>query len=131
MGNSLINSPGSYVSLFHSGEVDDLPKPFEQEIFLFQTFIAGTSRVGGVEDLVEHLYQGEELKLIRDPENWVDDLAIQVHTKEDVKLGFIPRIDNVIPSALMDAGKNLFARIMDMDSSERGVLITIDVIMRD
>ena len=131
MGSSLINSPESYVSLFHNGEANDLPKPFEQEVVLFRTFIAGTSRVGGIEELAEHLYPGEDLKLIRDPENWVDDLAIQVHTKEDIKMGFIPRIDNVIPSALMDAGKTLFARIAVIDSTEQGVLVTIDVILRD
>lgn len=131
MANSLVNSPGSYVSLFHSEQAKDLPKPFEQEVILFRTFIAGTSRVGGAEELAQHLYPGEDLKLKRAPDNWVDELAVEVYTKEQVKLGFIPRIDNVVPAALMDAGKTLFARITDIDTTERGILITMDVILRD
>ncbi len=131
MANNLVRSPESYVSLFHSGEAGNLPKPYAQEVILFRTFIAGTSYVEGVEELAEHLYPGDDLNLKRDPDNWVDELAVQVHTKDDVKLGFIPRIDNAVPAALMDAGKDLFARIADMDSREWGVLITIDVILRD
>ena len=50
------------VSLIHgkNGELV-MPKPFEREIFLFDTYVAGTTHVTGIEDLAPHLAAGDRL----------------------------------------------------------------------
>ena len=52
------------VSLLHgkNGEVS-MPKPFERDIFLFDTYVAGTSHVEGNEELEPHLQIGDRLAL--------------------------------------------------------------------
>ncbi|MDI9470260.1 MAG: HIRAN domain-containing protein [Bacillota bacterium] len=51
----------------------------------------------------------------RGPENPRDPRAIHVQTKDDTKIGYIPRQDSVIFARLMDAGKLLFDRIMEKE----------------
>ena len=61
---------GGLVSLLHgkNGEVS-IPKPFERDIFLFDTYVAGTSHVEGIEELEPHLQIGDRMVFFREPEN--------------------------------------------------------------
>ena len=53
MSNELIkNESGNLISLLHSNDGGvTIPKPFERDIFLFDTNVAGTSYIVGIEDL--------------------------------------------------------------------------------
>ena len=48
MGELMIK-PQNLVSLFHGTDITELP--FQKDIFLYRTFIAGTSYVEGIEEL--------------------------------------------------------------------------------
>ncbi len=67
---------GGLVSLLHgkNGEVS-MPKPFERDIFLFDTYVAGTSHVEGIEELEPHLQIGDRMAFFREPENPYDAQA--------------------------------------------------------
>ena len=56
MGDLIKSGGGGLIGLLHSqnGELT-MPKPFEREIFLFDTYIAGTSFIEGIEELEKHL----------------------------------------------------------------------------
>ena len=127
--SELIKKPENLVSLFHSS-ADTLPRPFETEIYLYTTFISGPWIIGW-EEIAAQLCEEEELKLVREPENMTDELAVKVYTKEGVKLGYIAWIDNAVCARLMDAGKNVYARIHAADIMAEDALITIDIYMRD
>ncbi|MBR2668435.1 MAG: HIRAN domain-containing protein [Solobacterium sp.] len=127
--SELIKKPENLVSLFHSTS-EKLPKPFETEIFLYRTFISGPW-VAGREEIAEHLEEQEVLKLVREPENMTDELAVKVYTREGVKLGYIAWIDNQVCARLMDAGKNVYARIFALDITDYDAMITVDIYMRD
>ena len=90
------------VSLLHgkNGEVS-MPKPFERDIFLFDTYVAGTSHVEGIEELEPHLQIGDRLAFFREPENPYDAQAIVIKTTDSVKIGYVPRQDNVIFARLI------------------------------
>ena len=88
-----------------------LIKPFENEIFLFDTYIAGTNFIPGIDDLFELLKTGEKLSFFREPDNKYDKEAIVIKTANKVKLGYVPKSDNVIFARLMDAGKYLYGKI--------------------
>lgn len=120
------------VSLLHgkNGEVS-IPKPFERDIFLFDTYVAGTSHVEGIEELEPHLQIGDRLAFFREPENPYDAQAIVIKTTDSVKIGYVPRQDNVIFARLMDAGKLLFGKITEKEKKGKWVRISIDIFLHE
>lgn len=88
-----------------------IPMPYERDIFLFETLVAGTTHLDDPEELKLTLHVGDRLDFFREPENPYDEKAIVVKDATGTKVGYVPREDNVVFSRLMDAGKLLFGRI--------------------
>ena len=115
------------ISLLNSGEGLSLPLPFEQDIFLYGTEVAGTSYRENIQELFETLREGDLVTLIREPENPYDEYAIRIDVDEDGEpgydpavtdlddkswmLGYVPRAYNRILARLMDAGKLLYGKV--------------------
>ena len=120
------------VSLLHgkNGEIS-IPKPFERDIFLFDTYVAGTSHIEGMEELEPHLQTGDRLDFFREPDNQYDAQAIVIKTADGVKIGYVPRQDNVIFARLMDAGKLLFGRISEKEKKGEWVKFSIDIFLHE
>lgn len=120
------------VSLLHGKNgVISIPKPFERDIFLFDTYVAGTSHIEGMEELEPHLQTGDRLDFFREPDNQYDAQAIVIKTADGVKIGYVPRQDNVIFARLMDAGKLLFGRISEKEKKGKWVKISIDIFLHE
>ena len=122
-GNSDTNFPSETddsergLSLWMHSE-DNLAFPFNRDIYLGQQAIVGMRFQGGAKELVNELACGEKITLLREPENRFDHRAVMALDAKGRKLGYIPRAENRIMSALMDAGK-VFYGIMQ-DHSEDG-----------
>lgn len=112
MGDLMNIGAGGIVELKHgkNGEIA-MPKPFEKDIFLFETQVAGTSHIEGFDELEPYLNIGDRLDFFREPDNHYDPQAIVIKTTSGVKIGYVPMDDNVVFARLMDAGKLLFGRI--------------------
>lgn len=132
MGDLIKSGGGGLIGLLHSqnGELTML-NPFEREIFLFDTYIAGTSFIEGIEELEQHLNEGDKLDFFREPDNKYDSKAIVIKTDNGVKIGYVPRNDNAIFSRLMDAGKLLFGRITSKKGYGKWVKINIKVYLQE
>lgn len=120
------------ISLIH-GKGGDLviPKPFERDIYLFDTYVAGTSHVEGIEDLEPYLNEGDRLEFFREPDNHYDEHAIVIKNGDGIKIGYVPQKDNVVFSRLMDAGKMLFGRITSKEKHGKWIKIQIRVFLHD
>ena len=123
---------GGLLSILHgkSGEMQ-LPKPFERDIFLFDTYVAGTTHIEGIEELEPYLNPGDVLDFFREPENLYDSKAIVIKTPAGVKIGYVPRADNVIFSFFMDAGKLLFGRISGKEMKGKWLKLDIEVYLHE
>jgi len=132
MGELIKTQTSGLVSLFHNanGELD-IPKPFEKDIFLFDTFVAGTSHVEGIEELEQYLKIEDKLNFFREPDNQYDNQAIVIKTMDGVKIGYVPKQDNIIFARLMDAGKFLFGRISTKEKKGIWVKIGIKVYLHE
>ncbi len=108
-----------------------IPKPFEKEIFLFDTYVAGTTHIEGMEELEPHLNSDDRLEFFREPDNPYDEQAIVIKTRNGVKIGYVPRQDNVIFARLMDAGKFLFGKITSKEKKGSWVKIYIKVFLSE
>lgn len=126
------NNHGGLLDLFHGkdGELV-IPKPFERDIFLFDTQVAGISHVEGINEIEEELNEGVKLDFFREPDNPYDSEAIMIRTAAGKKIGYVPKADNVIFARLMDAGKFLFGRIVSKEKKGKWLKITIKVYLHE
>lgn len=131
MGKLVKSNNGELVSLIHGKDGLELPKPFERDIFLFQTHVAGTSHIEGIQELEPHLKVDDKLNFFREPENSYDPQAIAIETTDGVKIGYVPKNDNVIFARLMDAGKLLFGKIIDKEMEGEWLKIEIEVYLHE
>ena len=122
MGDLVKTGDSGLVGLLHgkNGEIS-ISKPFEKDIFLFDTYVAGTTHIEGI----------EELAFFREPDNRYDTQAIVIKTVDGVKIGYVPKQDNVIFARLMDAGKLLFGKITSKEKKGSWVKIYIKVFLHE
>ena len=126
MGELMKTEASSLVSLLHGTEGEiSIPMPFERDIFLFETTVAGTTYIDGIEELAPFLNEGDRLEFYREPDNPHDHRAIVIKNSDGVKLGYVPRRDNIVFSRLMDAGKLLFGRVSSKEM--QGEWLKLDV----
>ena len=132
MGDLIKGESGGLVGLFHGkgGEVA-IPKPFERDIFLFDTHVAGTSHVEGIFDLEPYLHIDDRLDFFREPDNPHDPKAIVIKNADGVKIGYVPERDNAIFARLMDAGKLIFGRITSKEIAGKWLKIKIKVMLKE
>lgn len=132
MSDLVKTNSGSLVSLLH-GKGGDLvvPTPFERDIFLFDSHVAGTKFVEGIEELEPHLNIGDKLEFFREPDNPHDKQAIVIKNTDGVKVGYVPRQDNLIFARLMDAGKLLFGRITSKEMRGKWLKMEIKIYLHE
>ena len=132
MGDIMKSQDSGLVSLFHgtNGELV-IPKSFEKDIFLFDTYVAGTTHIEGIEELEQYLNVEDKLDFFREPDNKYDEQAIMIKTVNGVKIGYVPKKDNVIFARLMDAGKLLFGRISAKEKKGNWIKINIKVYLHE
>lgn len=132
MGDLGKSGGGGLVGLLHgkNGEIS-IPKPFEKDIFLFDTYVAGTTHIEGIGELEPHLNVDDRLAFFREPDNRYDKQAIVIKTVDGVKIGYVPKQDNVIFARLMDAGKLLFGKITSKEKKGSWVKIYIKVFLHE
>lgn len=132
LSNIVKNNTSTLVGILHGkngGMV--LPQPFERDVFLFDTYVAGTSFVEGMEQIAEDLKIDDRLHFFREPDNAYDGNAIVIKTVKGVKVGYVPKVDNLIFARLMDAGKLLFAKIVSKEKKGSWVRIEIKLYLHE
>lgn len=108
-----------------------MPKPFERDIFLFDTYVAGTTHIEGIEELEPYLNIDDRLEFLREPDNPYDSRAIVVKTTDGVKVGYVPQQDNIIFSRLMDAGKLPFGKITNKEKKGKWIKLSIGIFLHE
>ena len=108
--------------------------PFMKEIYLKDQHIVGTRYVGGPEEIIKDLKPGDKVQFLREPDNAYDPRAIMALDEQGRKLGYIPRYENEIPGALLDAGKHLYGIVREsrIDTSGKSwTSIIVEMYMRE
>ncbi len=129
MANEIISGGQHTVSVVANHEIGDIIRPLIREIHLFDTWIAGTTHLED-RSVLKALKTGDELILQRE-DNEFDSRAILVLNSDRQKLGYVPEKDNTVFSRLMDAGKNLKAKIGKIEDMDSWTKITIGIILVD
>ena len=130
MANHLIVTSETALALSEQLKTEEILKPLQKEILLFETYIAGTMYIED-ESLIDALNIGEKLTLKREPQNAFDEKAIRVDNKDGKKLGYVPEKDNLIFSRLMDAGKMLYAKVLKVREKIGYTQVDIEIYLMD
>ncbi len=130
MADELIIGKKNTLSLYGEYTVGELLKPLQNEIMLFKTYIAGITHLDDDEP-VDELETGDKLILKRQPENRFDENAILVLDQKERKLGYIPEKDNIVFTRLMDAGKYLTAKVVDINDDNYFRKVGIEIYLID
>lgn len=132
MADLIPGNKNGLISMLHGNNGDvSIPMPFERDIFLFDTFIAGTTFVEGIEELEPYLKIDDRLDFFREPDNKYDPKAIVIKNAEGIKIGYIPKEDNAVFSRLMDAGKLLFGKISAKEKRGNWIRIEIKIYLHE
>jgi len=119
------------LALMHgSFQKNDQLMPFAREVLLTECHVSGTVHKE-LKTIEPGLTAGAVLTLKREPANAHDSLAIRVYDSVGNALGYIPRITNSPLARLMDAGKQLFARLESKEWHGDWLKLEIGVFMRD
>ena len=124
-------SEKDFLAQAYGGSGKELQQPFDTEIFLLETHIAGPRYREGYPENIRRLKKGMPLTLIREPENRYDDLAILILDDRGDHLGYVPRERNAVLARLMDAGKYLYARVEEINEWNGEAGARYRIFMRD
>ena len=127
MENGIIKLTPELLALMGTAGVNALA-PFSREIYLLDIIVAGTSFCESIEDLEPSLLPDTVLKMIRQPQNEHDELAIGVYFNT-IRVGWVPMEHNVVISRLMDAGKAFFCRVEHTTTKGNWVKIKAKIFM--
>jgi hypothetical protein len=84
-------------------------------ILMQTSSIAGFQFYNG-EKLWDQLSTGDMLQLIREPDNYYDENAVEIYWRNS-KLGYVPRVENIAIARMMDQEQGMTARISDKKKS--------------
>jgi hypothetical protein len=79
------------------------------EVLLYSEYVAGFQYADGMK-VIDKMKEGDELDLVREPENVHDENAVAVYWKQN-RIGYVPAIDNELPNAFLLQGLALKSRI--------------------
>ena len=106
-------------------------KPFQRDILLFKTHIAGTSHIDGMEELEKYINIDDRLEFFRQQDNPYDSNAIEIKNSDNIKIGYVPKADNIVFSRLMDAGKLLYGKVVSKEVLDNWVKIIIEIYLHE
>lgn len=127
METGIIKLSPELLTLIGTGGVEALT-PFTREIYLIDMVVAGTTHCKQIDELEPALVAGTVLKMIRQPENKYDDMAIAVY-HDTIRIGWVSMELNEVISRLMDAGKAFFCRITSTKRKGQWVKIDASIFM--
>lgn len=132
MSQTLISTNTNFPSLFHitSGN-SGLTMPFAREISLLECHIAGTNFRPAIAAVEPSLGVGAIFRLQREPHNKHDAFAIAIFDANNYHLGYIPRTHNAVLAKLLDAGKNLSAKLIAKEFVESWLKLEIEIFLND
>ena len=92
------------------------PKNDIRDILIQTSPVAGFQYYQG-ELFWKKLSVGDQLQLSREPDNPYDENAVAIY-REGIKLGYLPRVENIVVARMMDKGQRINALIQNKQKSD-------------
>ena len=109
MANELAVVEENWIEL--AGKLKDIPMPFERTVFLAECNLAGTDEIDDMLVKTRDVEEGTMLTLRREKCDAQNMRAVAALTPRGDVVGYLPRRYSSIMARLMDAGKELTAKV--------------------
>ena len=129
MANELAVIEKNWVSL--GGQAQSLPTPFGQTIFLAECHLAGTLEIDDMLVKMQNVDEGTQVVLKRMAVDVEHKHAISVSTSAGVLIGYVPCRYSTVMARLMDAGKNLSAKVVGKELIGHWLDIAVSIEMKE
>ena len=129
MANELAVVEENWLDL--AGKFKDLPMPFERTVFLTECHLAGTAEIDNMLVKTRNVETGTPLVMKRMPTDAQDARAIAALTAAGDIVGYVPRRYGAVMARLMDAGKQLNAKVVGKELEGHWLDITIAIEMKE
>lgn len=113
---------GKAIDLLHGPDGLTVPKPFNRQIFLFETHVAGTSYIENMDKLAEKIEIGTRVSFYREASNEYDEKAIKVELNDGSKIGYIQRQITPYLQGLWMRESFCLARLKKKEKRETGII---------
>jgi hypothetical protein len=127
METGIVKLTPELLTLIGTGGVEALA-PFSREIYLLDIVVAGTTFCTEMDTVEPQLLPDTVLKMIRQPQNKYDELAIGIYFNT-TRVGWVPMEHNEVISRLMDAGKAFFCRVEHISKKGSWVKVKAKIFM--
>ena len=127
MSNEIIPVSPELLALIGTEGLNALGLP-KREIFFLDIVVAGTSFCPIVQEIYPTLLPDTVLRMVRQPQNEHDENAIAIYYEEH-RIGYVPQELNLVISRLMDAGKEFYARVVQVKKINEWVRISAKLFM--
>lgn len=129
MANELTVGKENVITTISDKGIGELIKPLSREIYLFDSYVAGTTHLDD-KSVLDDIKEGDKL-ILRREDNKFDSNAILILDSKQRKLGYVPEKDNIVFARLMDAGKILTAKIKHIEPKGSFRMINISIYLVD
>lgn len=126
--NQLTIKTTDLVKKIEDGGIDNLLKPLKKEFFLADVYVEGITF--NPPPSFALISEGDELVLKRKNERF-NEYAVKVLTKDDKTLGDVDEVYSDIFARLLDAGKNLIAKVKHKVVYENRNVLKISIFLID
>lgn len=106
---------------------DKLRLAMDDPVLLCRTHVAGTSHLENLDKVMEEIWTGNWVNLIREPENKYDCNAIRVESENGLKLGYVPKKRAEDLSAILNLGVKLYGRLASLDYEASWARIELEI----
>lgn len=106
---------------------DKLRLAMDDPVLLCRTHVAGTSHLEDLDKVLEEIWPGNWVNLVREPENKYDCNAIRVESENELKLGYVPKKQSENLSAILNLGVQLYGRIASIDYEVSWTRIELEI----
>ena len=98
---------------------------------LLSTTVAGTAGIQNYRQVLDELSPGATLVLVRENNDPGQAIRVTVLDAQRRHLGYLPPDDATVTASLLEAGKQLFARVASIDEKQHWAEVAITVFMQD
>ncbi len=133
MNENLTLQNTNFPTLFRiSNGASEIAMPFAREILLLECRVAGTSFRPEIADIEPDMEIGAKFRLQREPQNKFDESAIAIYdVRHNNHLGYVPQTKNEVLARLLDAGKQLSAKLIAKQWNDSWLKLDIEIFLHD
>lgn len=131
MKNGLTRINRNVLSEINRSGISSVIKPLTKEIQLFNCFVSETYDADEI--VISNLCIGDEIITKKDNNNLFDEYAVAIFNNKGNKIGYIPEMYSSIVTKLINAGKVIKGKIVniDRDIEEDIPVVEVDIVLVD